>query len=59
MPYKDGTSLFEGHLIRRNQKTGETLSRKQVHTRAKSKAQAERFILHKNPGYTITRLVEK
>lgn len=59
MPSKEGRLLFEAQLVRRDRKTGTVISRKQVYTQAVSKDQAERFIIHRNPGYSITRIVEK
>ncbi len=50
--------LFKVNLIRRSRKTGEVISRKQVHTQAASRGQAERFVTHKNPGFKITRITE-
>ncbi len=50
--------LFKVNLIRRSRKTGEVISRKQVHTQAVSKGQAEKFVTFKNPGFKITRITE-
>lgn len=58
MPTKDGRRLFRATLIRRD-KMGEVISRKEAHTQAVSKEQAERFIQFRNPGYKITTIREE
>lgn len=56
---KGNKLLFKVNLIRRSRKTGEVISRKQIHTQAVSRAQAERFANFRNPGFRITRVTEE
>ena len=50
--------LFKVNLIRRSRKTGEVISRKQVHTQAVSRGQAERFVTFKNRGFRVVKITE-